>query len=214
MFDFMDEHIFFDLDGTLTDPKPGITRCIQYALEKLSAEVPVADDLTWCIGPPLITSFRTLVGEQKAQIGVDYYRERFADIGLYENSVYAGVHDMLNSLSARQKTLFVASSKPLVFVEKILKHFDLDNYFSGVFGSELDGTRSDKSELLKYALTQTNSTAANTTMIGDRKHDVIGAVNNGIRPIGVLYGYGSAEELTDAGALNLAPLPTDLDALL
>jgi phosphoglycolate phosphatase len=200
--------IFFDLDGTLTDPKPGITRSIQYALDKLGRPtIPTEDELTWCIGPPLRASFVKLLGEASADLAVSLYRERFSDIGLYENAVYAGVEDVLTALRQSGRRLFVATSKAHVFAERIIDHFDLRRHFERVFGSELDGTRADKSDLLAYALKTTAVESSHATMIGDRSHDMIGARNNGMKGIGVLYGYGSAQELTAAGASHLCATP-------
>ena len=201
--------IYFDLDGTLTNPKPGITRSIQYALQKLDhPTMPTEDELTWCIGPPLRASFVRLLGaETSADLAVSYYRERFSDIGLYENGVYDGIGDVLTSLRTSGHRLFVATSKPHVFAERIIDHFGLRNHFERVFGSELDGTRVDKSHLLEYALKEALVDPAKTLMIGDRSHDMIGAKNNGMKGIGVLYGYGSRDELLQAGAQHVCATP-------
>jgi phosphoglycolate phosphatase len=200
--------IFFDLDGTLTDPKPGITGSIQYALKKLDLPVPSQDELTWCIGPPLRASFVKLLGsEHSADAAVSFYRERFSDVGLYENGVYDGIEDVLAALARPGRRLFVATSKPHVFAERIIDHFGLRRHFERVFGSELDGTRVDKSHLLEYALQQTAVDPSRAIMIGDRSHDIVGAKNNGMGAIGVLYGYGSKEELTTAGALHVCAQP-------
>jgi phosphoglycolate phosphatase len=201
--------IYFDLDGTLTDPKPGFTRSIQYALQRLDhATMPTVDELTWCIGPPLRTSFVRLLGaETSADLAVSYYRERFSDIGLYENGVYDGIGEVLTSLCASGHRLFVATSKPHVFAERIIDHFGLRDHFERVFGSELDGTRVDKSHLLEYALKQASVDPAKTLMIGDRSHDMVGAKNNGMKSIGVLYGYGSRDELLEAGAHHVCATP-------
>ncbi|MCA6122306.1 HAD family hydrolase [Bradyrhizobium sp. WSM 1704] len=200
--------IFFDLDGTLTDPKPGITGSIQYALRKLGRPVPSQDELTWCIGPPLRASFATLLGgEEHADQAVAFYRERFGDVGLFENAVYPGIAEVLAALRAAPRRMFVATSKPHVFATRIVAHFGLADHFDHVFGSELDGTRVNKAELLAYALEQTGVDAAAAVMIGDRSHDVIGAKRNGIRPVGVTYGYGSSAELIEAGASHLCASP-------
>jgi len=200
--------LFFDLDGTLTDPKPGITGSIQYALEKLDRPVPTQDELTWCIGPPLRASFaRLLGGEELADRGVEFYRERFGDVGLFENSVYPEIADVLAALSKTPRRIFVATSKPHVFAKRIVEHFGLDGYFEHVFGSELDGTRVHKDELLAYALEVTGVDPAQALMIGDRSHDVVGAKKNGIDAIGVTYGYGSPTELLEAGASHLCASP-------
>jgi phosphoglycolate phosphatase len=201
--------IYFDLDGTLTDPKPGITRSIQYALQRLDhPTMPTEDELTWCIGPPLRASFVRLLGaETSADLAVSYYRERFSDIGLYENGVYDGIGDVLTSLCTSGHRLFVATSKPHVFAERIIDHFGLRDHFERVFGSELDGTRVDKSHLLEYALKHAAVDPSKTLMIGDRSHDMVGAVNNGMKGIGVLYGYGSQDELLAAGAHHVCATP-------
>jgi len=201
--------VYFDLDGTLTDPKPGITRSIQYALTKLDhPTIPTEDELTWCIGPPLRASFvRLLGGEDHADRAVSLYRERFSDIGLFENAVYDGIHEVLTTLSQSGQRLFVATSKPHVFAERIVEHFGLRHHFEHVFGSELDGTRVDKSDLLQYALKIAAVDPSRTLMIGDRSHDMVGAGNNGMKGIGVLYGYGSKDELIGAGALHVCATP-------
>lgn len=210
----MSQTIFFDLDGTLTDPMVGITGSIQFALERLGVDVPEANDLLWCIGPPLLENFQTLVGHDRAPAAVAHYRERFSSVGLYENTPYAGIHDALSAIRSAGLRLCVASSKPQIYVRQILEHFDLIDYFSDVFGSELNGTRTNKSELLQYALTETRIEAGDATMVGDRKHDIIGALDNGVSPVGVLYGYGSSEELKQAGADRFANAPSELVSLL
>ena len=201
--------IYFDLDGTLTDPKPGITRSIRYALERLDHHtIPTEDELTWCIGPPLRASFVTLLGaDHSADRAVALYRERFSDVGLYENGVYDGIGEVLTALCASGHRLFVATSKPHVFAERIIDHFGLRGHFERVFGSELDGTRVDKSHLLEYALKEASVDPARTVMIGDRSHDMAGAKNNGMKGIGVLYGYGSRDELLGAGARHVCATP-------
>jgi phosphoglycolate phosphatase len=201
------ETIFFDLDGTLTDPKPGITGSIQYALKKLGRPVPTQDELAWCIGPPLRGSFAKLLGgEELADRGVELYRERFGDVGLFENSLYPDIKATLAALKPRAR-LFVATSKPHVFAERIIDHFGLRPYFEYVFGSELDGTHVHKYDLLAFALERTATDPARALMVGDRSHDIVGAKKNGMDGIGVLYGYGSREELVEAGAKHLCATP-------
>jgi phosphoglycolate phosphatase len=203
--------IFFDLDGTLTDPKIGITRSIQYALERLGREVPHADALTWCIGPPLHASFVKLLGDiDLADRALLLYRERFGDVGMFENAIYDGIEATLASLADGSRRLFVATSKPHVYATRIVAHFKLDGYFEHVFGSELDGTRVDKSDLLQYAIAETGIDSADALMIGDRSHDIVGARNNGMRALGVLYGFGSRDELIEAGAHGLCAAPHDI----
>ncbi|KRR26757.1 HAD family hydrolase [Bradyrhizobium lablabi] len=201
--------IYFDLDGTLTDPKLGITRSIQYALQRLDhPTIPTADELTWCIGPPLRSSFvKLLGGDHAADRAVVLYRERFSDIGLYENGVYDGIDEVLTALRASGHRLFVATSKAHVFAERIIDHFGLRKHFERVFGAEYDGTRADKSHLLEYALKEVGVDPSKTLMIGDRSHDMVGAKNNGMKGIGVLYGYGSRDELLGAGAHHVCATP-------
>lgn len=211
----MQQAIYFDLDGTLTDPKTGITRSIQYALEKLAKPVPAANELTWCIGPPLLESFESLVGDAElAPQALDIYRQRFSTIGLFENEVYPGIEAMLQALREQGRPLYVATSKPCIYAERILEHFGLAKYFSAVFGAELDGARSDKSELLAYALAETAHSAENSIMVGDRKHDMIGACNNGLTALGVLWGYGDEQEILTAGASAVFATVDDLKSHL
>src|ERR1700693_6150080 len=203
--------VYFDLDGTLTNPKPGITRSIQYALGKLNHAVPAEDELTWCIGPPLHASLKKLLGtDDLADAAILLYRERFGDIGLFENEVYPGIEDTLSVLAKSGPRLFVATSKPGVDAERIIDHFKLRDYFERVFGSELDGTRTDKTELLGYALRSAGVDPAKAMMIGDRSHDMVGARNNGMTAVGVLYGYGSEAELLGAGAHHVCATPQAL----
>jgi phosphoglycolate phosphatase len=200
--------VYFDLDGTLTNPKPGITRSIQYALGKLGRAVPTEDELTWCIGPPLHASLKKLLGtDDLADAALLLYRERFADIGLFENEVYPGIEDTLSVLARSGRRMFVATSKPGVYAERIIDHFKLRDYFERVFGSELDGTRTDKTELLSYALQTTGVDPSQAIMIGDRSHDMIGARNNGMTAVGVLYGYGTEQELLAGGAHHVCAAP-------
>jgi phosphoglycolate phosphatase len=203
--------IFFDLDGTLTDPKIGITRSIRYALTELGHEVPTEEELTWCIGPPLHASLAKLAGsDDRADRALLLYRERFSEIGIYENEVYDGIEATLASLAGGTRRLFVATSKPRIYAERIIDHFKLGGYFERVFGSELDGTRVDKSDLLQYALAETRIDPAGALMIGDRSHDIVGARNNRMRALGVLYGFGSRDELMQAGAHGLCDAPRDI----
>ena len=209
----MSAHIYFDLDGTLTDPYVGITRCILYALDKLGFPHPSEEYLHSCIGPPLYDTFPELVGKDLTLEAIDLYRERFVDVGWQENEPYEGIIDALRTIHDAGHTLFVATSKPHVHATKIVDHFGMGQFIEEVYGCELDGTRSNKAELLEYAIAR-NATAVNRTMVGDRKHDLIGAVANAMRPIGVSYGYGSVEELTVAGAAEIAGTPLDLPAII
>jgi phosphoglycolate phosphatase len=200
--------IYFDLDGTLTDPKLGITRSIQYALSKLDRPPPPEDELTWCIGPPLRASLKKLLGnDDLAGKALSLYQERFADIGILENAIYPGIENTLSVLAKSGRRLFVATSKPSVYAERIIGHFKLTAYFERVFGSELDGRRSDKTDLLGYALQTMRVDPSQAIMVGDRSHDMIGARNNGMTAVGVLYGFGSKEELVGAGAHHVCTTP-------
>lgn len=205
----MTAHIYFDLDGTLTDPYEGITKSILYALEELDVPLPPDESFREFIGPPLQVTFPKLVGKARAGRAVELYRERFAEIGWQENIPYDGIHDALEKLHSAGNTLFVATTKPWVFAEKIVEHFDMAKHFLAVFGSELDGTRVDKTELLEWALPQ-NSAGYSAVMIGDRMHDMIGARNNGMDALGVSYGYGTIEELTESGAARIVHTPSEL----
>ncbi|UVO39880.1 HAD family hydrolase [Bradyrhizobium arachidis] len=203
--------IYFDLDGTLTDPKPGITGSIQYALKKLGQAVPSQDELAWCIGPPLHASLKALTGtDALADQALLLYRERFSEVGLFENSPYPGIHGTLAAVAATGARMFVATSKPAVYATRIVEHFGLKPYFERVFGSELDGTLADKRDLLAYALLEAKIDARSAIMIGDRSHDVVGARTNGMTAIGVLYGYGSEAELRGAGAHHICAAHPEL----
>jgi phosphoglycolate phosphatase len=202
----------FDLDGTLTDPKAGITRSIQFALDRLGHPVPDQDALTWMIGPPLIASFATLLGnEAEAAEALGLYRQRFSHVGLFENHVYPGIPELLSRLRGRGVRLFVATSKPHVYASRIIEHFELADRFEGVYGSELDNRNADKRDLLRHLVESERIDAARTVMIGDREHDAIGARSVGAASIGVTWGYGSREELLAAGVDRLIDRPADLD---
>lgn len=209
----MSSHIYFDLDGTLTDPYEGITNCILYALDELGFPHPDDDYLHGCIGPPLYETFPEMVGKDLTLRAVDLYRERFVDIGWRENKPYDGILDALATIFEAGYTLFVATSKPHVHARRIIDHFGMGQFFDNVYGCELDGTRSNKVELLEFAIAD-NAATDERTMIGDRKHDLIGAVANDMRPIGVSYGYGSVEELAAAGAVSIASTPRGLPEVI
>jgi phosphoglycolate phosphatase len=200
--------VFLDLDGTLTDSRPGIIRCIRHALAELGTDAPDEDALTWCIGPPLLGSFERLLGDPSlAQRGLALYRERFGSIGLYENRVYDGVPGMLERLHEGGFRLFLATSKPHVYAGRIVARFKLDRWVERVFGAELDGTHADKPSLIAHALSESGADPARSVMLGDREHDAIGATANGLPCIGAVWGYGGADELGRAGAAALAETP-------
>lgn len=209
--------ILFDLDGTLTDPKLGITRSVQYSLASFGIIEPCLDNLDKFIGPPLKDSFKEFYGfdDCKADEAIIKYREYFSVKGMYENSVYPLIPKLLDTLSVQGRTLVVATSKPTVFSEKILEHFELAKYFSLVVGSNLDGSRVKKGEVIHCALEKMGLTDFDRiVMIGDRKHDIIGAKEVGIDSIGVLYGYGSLEEFEAEQPTYIANLVSDLELLL
>ena len=208
--------LLFDLDGTLVDPAEGITRSIQFALEQMGHSVPSRDDLLAYIGPPLRHSFATLIQTTEptqVERAMTLYRQRYATIGLFENQVYEGIPALLASLRQKQYRLFLATAKPHLYARRILAHHGLDGYFAGVYGSELDGRHDDKGELLAYLLKEEGLAAAATVMVGDREHDIHAARQNGLHTIGVTYGYGSAQELTQAGADWLCHTPQELACL-
>ena len=213
----MFEYILFDLDGTLTNPKEGITKSVQYALKQCGIVVEDADTLIPFIGPPLRESFKTFYGfdDAKAEWAVAQYRVYFTQKGIFENAIYDGVAALLAKLQSAGKTLILATSKPAVYAEEILKHFDIYDYFTFISGSELDGRRSQKSEVIGYALEQTNISALDAVvMVGDKEHDIIGAKEIGIYSIGVLYGYGDYEELSRANANQIAASVCELAEIL
>jgi phosphoglycolate phosphatase len=197
-------HLLFDLDGTLTDSRPGIIASIRHALSENGLPVPDAGDLTWCIGPPILESFRHLVGpdapEELFEKTFTSYRERYGSAGIFDNSVYPDVADLLAELRAKGHTLHVATSKAECYARPIVEHFGLAGHFFSVNGSGLDGTRADKAELIAHILQQFRIPAIDAVMIGDREHDMRGAEKNGIPAIGVLWGYGSGGELMASGA--------------
>ena len=203
--------IFFDLDGTLTDSAPGIIHSVQYALKKYGIEAE-ENDLRSFIGPPLVHSFQDRFGfdHDKALEAVAYYREYFTAGGMFENSVYPGVEEMLQKLKEEGLMLAVATSKPELFSKQILEHFALTRYFDFIGGAAMDETRTTKVEVLSYALQELQVDPAKAVMIGDRENDMEAASLLGTESIGVLYGYGSKEELANAGAKVFADTPMDI----
>ena len=209
--------ILFDLDGTLTDSKRGITRSIQYALRKRGLEAPDAGALEPFIGPPLEQSFREQLGfdASEARRAVEDYREYFEQQGLYENEVYEGIPELLRGLRASGRRVGLATSKPTVFAERILEHFDIAKHFDLIVGSFLDGRRVEKSEIVATALAGVADVARErVVMVGDRRHDVQGARANGIDAIGVTYGYGTREELRASSPTSLVASVPELRRLL
>lgn len=211
------KYMLFDLDGTLTDPQEGITNSVAYALEQYGINVEDRSSLNKFIGPPLKDSFMEYYGftEDRAEEAVWKYREYFNEDGIFENKVYPGIPQMLQRLNDQGKILIVATSKPTVYAKRILERFELSQYFADVQGSEMDGRRTKKEEVISYALEQNQITDnAQAVMIGDREHDIIGAKKCGLDSIGVLFGYGSREELEGCGAGQIVDTVQMLEDLL
>lgn len=209
--------ILFDLDGTLTDPGQGIRNSVAFALSKCGISVDDIYTLNKFIGPPLQESFQKFYGFSKAQAdqAVAWYREYYQEKGMLENLVYDGIPEMLTKLKEKGRTLVVATSKPEIYARQILDNFDLSTYFAYIAGGNLDGTRCKKDEVITYALAQCGGDSGRRPlMVGDREHDVIGARKAGVDCVGVLFGYGSAEELTQAGAIRLAGTVPELEKML
>lgn len=209
----MYKYLLFDLDGTLTNPGLGITNSVMYALKKFDIHVEDRTELYKFIGPPLRDSFETFYGfsTEKSELAVQYYREYYKEQGLYENEVYDGIPELLIQLKEQGKALIVATSKPEAFSVEILKHFKLYDYFDFVAGATMDTTRNTKADIIKYAMESCNiSEKSSAIMIGDREHDIIGAKENGLDSIGVLFGYGSLDELQKTGATYIAEKPMDI----
>jgi phosphoglycolate phosphatase len=210
-------NVLVDLDGTLTDSAPGIVACIKHALAEMRHTCPGDAALRNFIGPPLHETFRVILGSDDPgliETALGLYRERFAARGIFENVVYPGIPLALQELVDAGAALFLATSKPLPYAERIVAHFGLRDYFSAVYGSEFDGTRSGKGELIAHILNAEALSPHSTVMVGDRSHDVVGAKANGVFPIGVLWGYGSRDELAAAGATAFCERPDGLSRAL
>lgn len=207
--------VLFDLDGTLTDPADGITRSVQHALAAFGLTAP-REELLDFIGPPLADSFIRRFGftEVQAAEAIRLYREYFSVQGIYENQVYPGIPELLKKLRAAGKRLFLATSKPEIFARKILVHFGLEDAFEFAGGSTLDSSRVRKGDVIRYVLEEAGIDAADAVMVGDREHDVLGAAEVGIPCVGVLYGYGSRQELQEASAAAVVVNPLQLERLL
>lgn len=219
----MFDYCLFDLDGTLTDPREGITKSVQHALRAFGIEEPDLKKLEPFIGPPLKDSFMEFYGftGEEAERAIAVYRERFAPVGIFENQVYPGIPQMLESLYRRGMRLAVASSKPIGFVKQILAHFDIEKYFDVVVGSELDGTRGTKEEVVEEALGQLGILTTPVTerhgrcaMTGDRKFDIQGARAYGLTGVGVGFGFAREGELEEAGAEYIAETVAELAEFL
>ena len=210
-------YIFLDLDGTITNPAEGITKCFEYALNHFGIKVENRAELEQFIGPPLRKSFMEGFGfeEEKADEAVVKYRERFVPTGMYENEVYEGMETALQSLKEAGKRLIVATSKPEHMAKKILAHFKLDGYFDDICGSCDDSNRNEKDEVIRYALEKHGIVDFDDVlMVGDRKFDVIGAAKCGLKCMGVLYGFGDRDELEQAGAAYIAETVEDMARII
>jgi phosphoglycolate phosphatase len=209
--------ILFDLDGTLTDPKVGITKSVQYALARFGVEEKNLDLLEPFIGPPLADSFKAFyqLNDMQAQEAIAYYREYFQDQGLYENEVYPHIPDLLTGLIDAQKQLILSTSKPTVFARKILEHFGLNDFFMDIAGATLDQTRTTKPEIIQFIFsTHPELDRETTVMVGDRKHDIEGARHHNLDAIAVTYGYGSIQELQRARPTHRVDTVEELKTLL
>lgn len=207
--------LLFDLDGTLTDSQEGILNCIRFATEKMGFDMP--EDTQKFLGPPLYQSFAEFLGMNEEQVNeaVRIFRERYSTIGLFENRVYDGIPEMLQRLKDGGMRLMVATSKPRDYAVRILERFGLLRFFEVVGGACLDGTRNNKNEVIEYVLAESGiSDRSGVLMIGDRKQDVLGAHKTGLKCLGVLWGYGSQEELSDAGSDYIAKTPDEAADML
>jgi phosphoglycolate phosphatase len=206
--------LFFDLDGTLSDPSDGITRCIQYALERLGRPYPPKAELVQFIGPPLRWTFPRLLGSEDKDLidaALRYYRERYGDVGLFENQVYPGVPEMLARLQGEGHRLYVVTSKPTVYSDRIVERFGFDRYFLKVYGPQLDGRFDEKSELIEHILQELSLDPGRTVMIGDRARDIESGQAHNTRTIGVTYGFGSEAELAAAAPDEICHTPEEID---
>lgn len=212
----MFKNILFDLDGTLTDSFDGITNSALYALHNMGVTKYNKSNLNFFVGPPLYDSFGRIFDgdEQKVERAVTLYREYFAERGWKENSVYDGVPQMLRQLNDMGKRLIVATSKPELFARRIVEYFDLSKYFTFVAGASMDASRTKKAKVIEYAIANTGIEKAETIMIGDRNHDILGAKQCGLKSMGVLYGYGDLQEHVDAGADYIAKTPQEVVDLI
>lgn len=207
--------VLLDLDGTITDPKPGIAGSFRHALIALGLEAPPVDDLLWVIGPPLRQSFPKLgVPEAKVETALEHYRESYAAGAMFDAPVYPGMPEAMAAMKAAGLRLILATSKPHHFARPILAHFGLDTLFDAIHGSELDGRNDDKGDLLAHIIATEGVDPARAVMVGDRLFDIRAAKRQAITSIGVLWGYGAAAELTGAGADHLCSSPYDLAGMI
>ncbi len=212
----MNRLLLFDLDGTLTNPYTGIANCIRYAFACLGRTSPDDDALKRWIGPPLKQSFAAILDgdDGLAEQALSHYRERFAEVGLFENELIEGIDKVLKRQVAAGHRCVVATAKPTVYASRIVEHFGLHQYCSITYGSELDGTRTDKAELIGDIIAAESTAANQMTMVGDREHDILGARHHSVRSVGVLWGFGNETELRQAGADHVVANPEQLAAVL
>jgi phosphoglycolate phosphatase len=205
--------LFFDLDGTLSDPSEGITRSIQHALACLGRPYPSQEELKHYIGPPLRWTFPRLLGTDDGDLveaAVARYRARYETVGLFENEVYPGIPELVQQLQEDGYPLYVVTSKPNVYSDRIIRHFGLDRFFSAVYGPELDGRFDEKCELVGFILRERSLDAKHTLMIGDRARDIESGRTHGTRALGVTYGFGSEEEIAAAGPDAMCHRPGEI----
>jgi phosphoglycolate phosphatase len=210
-------NIFFDLDGTLTDSKEGIVNCIYYALEKLGYPVPEAFNVNDCLGPPLRLSFRRLLktnDEALIERAVEIYRERFSTIGCFENRVYPGIPELLSALRENDFKLYVVTTKPRVFAERIIEHFQLAQRFVAIYGTELNGQFDNKADLIEFILKARQLRAEETVMVGDKREDITAGQANRTGTIGVTYGYGTRREITEAAPDDICGSPEEIGQII
>ncbi|EOT38434.1 HAD hydrolase-like protein [Enterococcus dispar] len=204
-------HLFFDLDGTIINSQKGIFSSIRYALKKMNlADIPDEQLLSF-IGPPLIVSFKKIgMKEEQAIQAVAYYREHYREGGMFEITPYDGIKETLADLAAK-KNIYLATSKPEIFAKRILDFLEFTQYFTGVYGADMDNKRGEKAEVLAYAIESVGlKSKAEAVMIGDRENDILGARKNDLLPIGVLYGFGDTAELERAGCKIFVDRPKGL----
>jgi phosphoglycolate phosphatase len=211
------KNVFFDLDGTLTDPKQGITRCIQHALRSLDKPYFSENELQQFIGPPLRSSFKKLLHSDEESLieeAVRLYRERFSTIGIFENTIYPGIVDLLAALRDESIRLYVVTAKPKIYADRIVEHFELTGYFYHVYGSELDGSYDNKGKLIEHIMGQLKLVPADTAMIGDRRDDITAGKMNRLRTVGVTYGYGSKEEINESDPDHICHTPNEIQNIV
>lgn len=206
----MEKALLFDLDGTLTDSGEGIIKSAWYTFEQFGMPLPSWEEMRVFVGPPLWDTFEKFgVPKEKTDEAVRIFRSRYVPIGKFENTPYGGIRELLEELNRRDITCYVATSKPEVTAMEVLEHFDLAKYFVRICGADLEKNRNSKEAVISYLLDQ-KPVQAEFLMVGDTKYDVIGAKSHGIPTIGVSWGYGSVEEMLEAGAIGIAEKPADI----